>query len=378
MEKLKISVLVLIIIGVSSCITEIKDFEAVEQNSFFNVEAKLSNQSGPHRVILSNSSPNIDLNIEDTPVRNAIVYITDDKNQRENLTEIANGIYETSADYRGVVGNTYILNIQLSNGRRYRSLPEKLYAPVLIDKVNAVFSVKTNYPLTDVRSVGFDVSVDFIDSPEPNQYYQWTWTHYERVLYCATCTLGYDFARNECSKSPNFLFGQVEPEIINYRCGENCFNIVNNASYNIFSDNLLNGQKVTNYPIMRVPFDDRKLYYLKIQQRSISQKTYQYFRSVKNVTQNSGTLFDTPAITQFSPNIVNINDANERILGLFEVFGADEQIVYIDRNQGTENYSPVLEKTLPGRELGGSFSGPRAACVEGKYRTKKIPKNWRD
>jgi hypothetical protein len=190
--------------------------------------------------------------------------------------------------------------------------------------------------------------------------------------------LGYDFANSECSKTSNFAFGQKMPEIINFKCGSDCFDIANNSTYNIFSDNLLNGQKITNYPIMRVPYNGKSLYYLKIQQRTISQKVYQYFRSIKDVSQNSGTLFDTPAITQFSPNIFNVNDANEKILGLFEVFGSDEKIVLIDRTVGTINYNPVITQ-IPGREiLGGSPGGPRAACIEGKYRTQRIPKNWKD
>jgi hypothetical protein len=378
MMKQSILFFTALILGLSSCISEVKDFVPIESNSFLTVQANLSNQERPHRVILSQSSPNIKLNTEDSPIKKAVVFIKDDKNQTENLTEISDGIYETSAGYKGIIGNTYTLNITLPNGKKYQSSPEKLYGVAPIDKINYSFSVKTNYPLTDLRSVGFDVTVDFKDSPSPNQYYQWTWTHYERVLFCATCRLGYDFANLECSKTPNYAFGQKVPEIINFRCGTNCFDIEKSTTYNILSDNLLNGQQVNNFPIMRVPFNDRKLYYLKIQQRTISQKSYQYFRGIKDVAQNSGTLFDTPAITQFSPNIFNVDDKNERILGLFEVFGSDEQIILIDRNVGTGNYNPVVS-LMPGREfLGGSPTGPRAACIEGKYRTKIIPKDYKD
>jgi Domain of unknown function (DUF4249) len=370
-----------ILLGISSCISEIKDFVPVDSNSFLIVQATLSNQNGPHRVVLSYSSPNIKINVEDTPIKNAVVFIKDDKNQTESLTEISDGIYETSSAYKGIIGNTYTLNINLPNGKKYRSSPEKLYGATLIDKISSNFSVKTNYPSTDVRSVGFDVTLDFNDSSEPNQYYQWTWTHFERIVYCATCTLGYDFGLQECSKVPNFSFGQRVPEIINFRCGTNCFDITSNSTYNILSDNLLNGQKITNFPIMRVPYSDRSLYYLRIQQRTISPKAYQYFRSIKEVAQNSGTLFDTPAITQFSPNIFNLDDTSERILGLFEVFGSDERIVLIDRKIGTDNYYPVVPPSLAGRELYGGLTaptGPRAACIEGKYRTKRIPKDWKD
>lgn len=370
----------LITLGMWSCVTEIRDFEQIEGNSFLTVEASLSNQAGVQRVILSYSSPSITINVENKPISNALIFITDDKGGRVNLTEIVSGIYETSANYKGTVGNTYTLHITLPNGKKYESTPEKMIAAPVIDKIDTKFVVKTNYSLSDARSVGYDVTLGFKDSPEPNQYYQWKWTHYERIVYCATCNVGYDYSLSECSRVPNYPFGQSRPEPINFRCGEQCFDVSFSPTYNILADNLLNGQQISNYPIARVPYDGRTLYYLKIEQRAISQKMYRYFRSVKEVTQNSGTLFDVPAETQSSPNIFSLDNSNEKILGAFEVFGVEEKIIYIDRLVGSEGYSPIITPDF-GRELPpppGAITGPRANCVEGKYRSTREPKGWRD
>ena len=367
-------------LGMWSCVTEIRDFEQIGNNSFLTVEATLSNQAGAQRVMVSYSSPSITLNVENKPVQKALVFITDDKGGRVNLTEIVNGIYETLPTYKGIVGNIYMLHITLPNGKKYESTPEKMIAAPLIDKIDTKFVVKTNYSLKDARSVGYDVTLDFKDSPEPNQYYQWKWTHYERAVYCAKCNLGYDYSLSKCSTIPNYPYGQTSPELVNYKCGEQCFDVSFSPTYNILSDNLLNGQQVTNYPIARVPYDGRTLYYLKIEQRTISQKMYRYFRSIKDVTQGSGTLFDVPAETQFSPNVFAVDNPDERILGAFEVFGAEEKIIYIDRLIGSDGYSPVTSPEF-GRELPpppGAINGPRANCVEGKYRSTKEPKGWRD
>ncbi|MEY4538691.1 MAG: hypothetical protein RLZZ306_448 [Bacteroidota bacterium] len=380
MAMMKMILYFVLMIGISSCVTEIRDFEQIESNSFFTVEANLSNQDGPQRVLVSYSSPSITINVENKPVSKAQVFITDDKGGRVNLTEIENGIYESSANYKGVVGNSYVLHIVLSNGKKYESTPEKIIAVPAIDKIKTSFVVKTNYPLTDGRSVGYDVTLDFKDSPEPNQYYQWKWTHYKRTVFCATCFLGYDYGLRKCSTEPNFPYGQSKSEQINYPCGEQCFDVSFSPTYNVLSDNLLNGQLITNYPIARVPYDGRGLYYLKIEQRAISQKMYRYFRSIKEVTQNSGTLFDVPAETQFSPNVFSVDNPDEKILGAFEVYGVDEKIIYVDRLVGSEGYSPVIEpnggRVLPAPP--GGISGPRASCVEGKYRSTKEPKGWKD
>jgi hypothetical protein len=371
----------LIALGMWSCVTEIRDFEQIGNDSFLTVEAFLSNQKGPYKVLISSSSPSIAINTENKPIINARVSITDDKGKRENLTETLEGTYQTSASFKGVVGYTYILNIELPNGRKYQSTPEKLLAAPLIDKIDSKFVVKTNYPTTDVKSVGYDVTLDFKDSPTPNQYYQWKWTHYEKTVYCASCYQGYDYDLGKCSVQPNFPYGQSKIELINFTCGEPCFDITSNTTYNVLSDNLLNGQQVSNYPIMRIPFNSPSLYYLKIEQRAISEKMYRYFRSIKEVTSGAGTLFDVPAETQFSPNIVSLDNPNEKILGAFEVFGLEQKIIYVDRNKGSEGYSPV-RVTYSGRQLlgppGSAGGGPRAKCMEGKNRTKTEPEAFRE
>jgi Domain of unknown function (DUF4249) len=379
MKRLIIIFFILINSGLMGCITKIRDFEQIDSNSFLVVEATLSNQEGPHRVLVSYSSPSITLNVENKPVIAASVYITDDKGSRTNLTEIVEGIYETNATYKGVVGNSYILHITLSNGKKYESSSEKLLPSPPIDKINYNFVEKANYPTNDGRRLGFDVTLDFKDSPDPNQYYQWKWTHIERTTYCASCTLGYNYSEDKCSTFPNYEDDQKGPETINYPCRTQCFDLSFSSTYNIFSDNLLNGQQIVNYPIARVAYDKRSLYYLKVQQRAISQKLYQYFRSIKEVTQGSGTLFDVPAETQLSPNIHSVDNPDERILGAFEVFGSSEKLIYVDRLIGSDGFNPiplyVAGRTRPIKVPGGR---PSAACIEGKYRTKIEPKGWRE
>ena len=67
-------------------------------------------------------------------------------------------------------------------------------------------------------------------------------------------------------------------------------------------------------------------------------------------------------------------------LGVFEVFGAKQKIVYIDRSIGSDGYT-AIPKVYQGRTIPpppGALSGPLTPCVEGKYRTKKEPEAWRE
>jgi len=369
-----------LILGLSSCIDELRDYTQVTGERYLSVEASLSDLKGPHRVYLSFSSPNININTESTPITGATVFFEDDLGKQERLSELSGGVYESSATFQGVVGRSYTLNITLQNGKKYKSTPEQIMASPAIDSVYTQFKIDTDYPTNDARRYAFQVFADFKDPESPQQYYEWKWTHYERTLYCASCERGYDYIQNKCSIENNFPLGQTFPELINYKCSETCFDIAYSTLINILSDNLLNGQTIRGIKVASVPYTDKSLYYLKIEQRAIPTKLYQYLRTIKNVSQSSGTLFDVPAETQFSPNITSVDFPEEKILGVFEVFGAKQKIVYIDRSIGSDGYT-AIPKVYQGRTIPpppGAISGPQTPCIEGKYRTKKEPEAWRE
>ena len=81
MKKI-ILLFVLISLGMGSCVTEIRDFEQIGSDSFLTVEAFISNQKGPYKVLISTSSPSITINTENKPITNAKIFITDDKGKR--------------------------------------------------------------------------------------------------------------------------------------------------------------------------------------------------------------------------------------------------------------------------------------------------------
>ncbi len=364
-----------------SCQTEIKDFEQVSSDSLITIEAALSNNAENHRVYLSYASPNLTGNTKVTVITDAVVDVNDDTGLRIVFEEVENGIYETQT-FAGTPGRIYTLNITLSDGTRYQSQPEKMLEVRQIKSISSSFSVKENFAETDQQRLGFDVSLDFQDPSQEGQYYQWNWVHYARTVFCASCDTGYDFSRGECSTSNDVLpiyelTNSMRP--INYPCAENCFDVLRPTGFNIFADNLSNGQLISNVPIVRVPFDGATDYYLQIEHRAITRKVYEYLRILKDATQNAGTMFDVPAITPLSPNIACISNPEQKVLGLFSVYGVDKRIVYIDRQTGTEGYSQ-LTKRFPGRLPilpPGAPSFPSTPCIEGRNRTKRTPEQWR-
>lgn len=369
--------LILLLVIVGSCITPITDFTQVASKSFLTVEASLSDQVGPQKVKLYLSADKLTGSYF-TPVTRAKVYFMDAKGVREDLVESSNkGTYYTSAKFTGVVGGTYTLNIETSDGKKYQSLAETMKPVPEIENIISRFEIYDNYAKGDSRRGGFNIYVDFQDPKTEGDNYQWYWRHYERAFICETCVGGsYDFRTNTC----------VQPRIptditLNYRCDGDCWDITFSTDLNIFSDSYLNGQRITGKQVARVPYDGVSPYYLQFEQRAITRNSYNYYQGLNAQVQNNGTLFDVPAETRFSFNIKSTTNPSEKILGIFDVYSVRKKIFYIDRTQVPKGEAPNVKNIQ-----GDIFSCPptqvgckdMVQCSEGLFRTPFKPTGWKD
>ena len=143
---------------------------------------------------------------------------------------------------------------------------------------------------------------------------------------------------------------------------------------------LTNGQRVVGRQVARLPFDGYGLYYFRLEQRSVTKNTYNFYQSLISSVQSSGSLFDVPAETRFSLNIKSVTKPEERVLGIFNVFSVRKKIFNIDRRIGVpEGYTPMTF-SVPGEIYscppGSANCQDRTPCVEGPTRTKITPEGW--
>ena len=373
---------VLLLLVVGACINPIDNFQQIAYKSFLTVDASISNEPGPYRISVSYSSEKIAGGYF-AGVKKAKVYVTDERGGNFVFTESSlvreAGIYRSGSNFIGRVGGTYILHIDLADGKKYQSTPETMKAVPTIENLITQFDVQTQYPKGDSRRVGFNIYLDFQDPATEGDNYQWSWKHYERAPICETCYGGgrYNFTTQVCEypRTPS-------DAVTSYKCEGNCWNQTYSTDLKLFTDSYLNGKRVTGKQVARVPFDGFKPYYLALEQRGLTKNSYNYYNFLTSQIQNNGTLFDISAETQFSINIKSTTNPDEKVLGIFDVYSVSKRIFFIKRDGDAQNEMPIV-KGIPGSIYSCPPGSPSTCkenviCEDSPSRTPFKPEGWQD
>jgi hypothetical protein len=319
------------------------------------VDGLVTDQPGRNRVSLSLTADYTATALNYT-VEKATVFVTDDGNQRTSFSEISPGFYQPDTSWRGNPGKNYTLHVRLSDGREYQSRPELLRPIVPIDSIYIEFNQKLKLG-SDAYDKGFDVYLDLKDPATPDDYYRWSWVHYEPLVYC-------DIIRvPECRSCATYLeYGLT--------CCNKCWDIIRYQNLiNIASDNAINGNRISRRPILRAPFASYQPYYVEIEQQSLTKEAYTYLSALKDMIQSTGGLFDAaPAL--LVGNISSVSKPDELVLGYFGASAMTIRPLYIDRTKAP--VSPDIVLAPPPQPPPTSC----AACNESQIRTKKAPKWW--
>lgn len=285
------------------------------------------------------------------PPENASAYVLDSQGNRTDFAIDGSFNY----NFHGVTGEVYRL-FASADGQTYESAPESMPVCPEIDSLTVKYTEERTRSPKDLSYYGFDVYAEATDIPNQANYYQWDWVHYERAVGCSTV----------------FENGQL----VLYPCNPvDCWNIAYNKQIIVQSDQLRDGKPLAR-KIVRVPFTrPPSKYYLRIEQRAITPSVFTYLQSVDAQTQHTGSAFDVPAQTRFNPNVHNVNDPDEKLLGVFSVYSYRRKVVYIDRSQEIDGRQAITTLFyLPFTSLPLAFS----PCVEGLYRTQTRPQDWHD
>ncbi len=333
--------------SLASCVDQLKNVNKTDDR-LLSVDGMVSDKIGSYTVNLNLRSPNPNLKAK-TPVGNALVTVKDDLGNTYNFEERSEGIYESDPEkFRGRLGRSYTLQIDLDNGKTYRSRVEKLKAAPKIDTIIPVYIRKTSSQGASVGS--FDLMGIFQDPASKGDYYLLDWAHYYSKSVCNTYT-------------ENGIRYQES-------CCDPCYGIQRPwGKANIVTDAYSNGyhlrQKITT-----ISYYTRDPYFIVVDLYTISEATYNFWRLTNNqvATSKANANAENAPVT-IPSNITNVANSKETVLGLFSAVGSFRKSFYVKRDFIKEApTTPLPANNVPVASC--------AACNETWQSTRFKPAGW--
>jgi hypothetical protein len=235
----------------------------------------------------------------------ADVRITDNSGNEIRLLDNKNGLYlPADSGFSGVVGRKYKVTVKTSSGEVCESGFEELKEPVDIDNIYYQFSDNGN------GRQGLQILINTYDRQKKSFYYSW------------------DYAETWEFWVPYISMSDYLPEM------KICYKDFTSRKISIESTKNYIDDKVSGFPLYFVDNKTNRLsskYSVLVRQYVLTEKTYQFYRDLKDINENTGTLFDrTPVI--LVGNMVNTLNPKQPVLGNFQVSGASEKRIFIYRS----------------------------------------------
>jgi hypothetical protein len=300
---LVLPVQLMIMLLINSCITQFIP-ETNEVKEMLVVEGLITDRAGTNTVNLSKSLP-LGKKSEASPLSGCSVYITDDLGKSYGLSETQAGTYSTdSATFRGQVGRTYTLNIisyQGSFRKSYLSSPMEMKPVPPIDSLYYEKTVIRERYLYNPGIQGCQIYLDTHDPENNCRYFRWD--------YSETWVLRLPFS--------------IE--------NKKCWISENSSNINIQSTAAYKESSIKRFPINYITNVTDRLktkYSILVNQYSLNEDEYAYWRKVQNISEGTGGLFDViPA--SVPSNIKCVESLDDKVLGYFSVSASSSKRIYI-------------------------------------------------
>ena len=302
-----------------------------EANRLLVIEGGISTQPGPHLILISKSAQYGSRAVDEIKQEtNATVWVRDEEGNQVFLSELKAGSYITPTGWRAEVGKSYTLRIELENGERYASLPEKVLPVPALEEIEPVFKVQ---PALDefAQEVGIELYGRWQDPPDEENFYMWeTKGEYKLLTY----------PQNFVSRD---FFGNPIPSPKD--CCELCYIKEEqvNSELRIFKDNFTNGS-LQNEVLSYIPDDGGRFYetYMAvIDHSSLSKPAFQFFDILREQLSISGDIFDPPTAT-IRGNMINLDDPEASVIGYFRASDTHRDTLFLPASLITDPAAPRL------------------------------------
>lgn len=275
------------------------------------VEGMITDQPGPDTIKITQAYPVDGKFHPRSGIAGAVLSVSDDAGNHDQLTDIGNGYYITNT-LQGVIGRSYTLLGQLPGGTTFSSSPEFMGAPGTIDSLFFEFTTKRD-GVTGEDVDGFNVYVNATAAPASSLRLRWKFRG-------------------------TFVY-QTDPSLLNPppACAADCSCCVCYATQNekapVVTDLRVIGERsigrtfVQYIPINGFTLSDR--YRVDVQQMELSQPVYDFYFALARQINNASSLFQPP----FFELTGNVSSAGpDKIQGVFSAAAITTKHIYIYRS----------------------------------------------
>ncbi len=344
MKNSKLFCLIWIVLG--SCIDPFTITLSGSQEQLV-VEGMITDQPGPYTVKLFRTKPINDQISNTLEVKGATVVIAGSDGIQEKLIENGPGNYVTNpTGIRGVIGKTYILKITTAEQGMYESEPEKLVAVGDIRRLYHEFDLAESPKRTDHLSTknGFNIYVDADVLPEQNGRIRWRTTKTfeirtfpsQRLKYVSTRGGGTILVPDPpvCSGWTYTTMDGLVDAKGKCDCCE-CW-VTEYSSTPILSNQNFERDNMQ----LKVPVDfisaSRRIFnqkcYIQIEQMSVSESVYGFWKKIDKQKKTASDLFQTP-LPNTRGNIKAISPNAIPVLGIFSATCIKVKTMTINRSE---------------------------------------------
>ncbi len=341
------------------------------------VDALATTTVGTSYVTISETKTEFGFN-KTVEVSGAQVYfINSNTGDRIALIELE-GAYFPPEEFKIKVGQIWELKLELEDGRNYRSEREVVQPAVEVLSIDVTYKPELLFSEALGTFVpGHEISTTFNDPIDQENYYYWRFKSHEKLIYCRECYT-YTILRNEECFQPNPNGGGPPlKEYYTYSCEEDCWRLRYNERIEIFSDEFVNGKRISQLPIGAALLYTKDNMLIELQQFSISSKAYSYYKTLKDIVDNNGG-FNSPLPAALLGNIYNPNNTEEFVLGIFAAASSTVTSKFVERIFIDEQ--PLEQRIInsPEEDEAPAPIVSKAPCFEGRYRSAKRPDGWMD
>ncbi|MEP7321645.1 MAG: DUF4249 domain-containing protein [Saprospiraceae bacterium] len=321
MVKASKALILIISFGLASCLIEIP-YDTTLKSQALVISGGVNDLKEDQTIYLSKT---IAYGVPPDPQVGAKVKVLENNTKEYIFDEAQPGVYILNKNnYEPKTGATYFVRIEF-NGTTYQSDPETLMPRVVPDSLSWKVGQKTV-----ISDIGIPRAVDVLrvqvhtplNNSEKKLFLKWDVLSSFQFTTMFECNPFHTVFTCYYSKSLNpdelKIFSNQESTI----------------SY-------LRNQEVA-IEDMEPNYQFGEIHYYSIFQHRISEQAYEYYRRLRLVSEQNGTIFD-PIPASVHSNVYNTKDKNESVLGYFQVSSVSvirEKIVFSD----FQGVYPLLSK----------------------------------